>query len=90
MAIFWRTRLLRGVPEAVWVGAVCVVLLPAFPLLENAPKPLFSAIGPLSPLEPGRKWLSRRRAIAGDSGGWPRTMRCNSSTSTSKRSSFSR
>ena len=39
---------------------------------------------------PWRKWVSSRRAMAGDSGGWPRTIFCSSSTSTSKRSSFSR
>ena len=32
----------------------------------------------------------QRRAMAGDSGGWPRTIFCSSSTSTSKRSSLSR
>ena len=43
---------------------------------------------PLSP--PARKCVSSRRAMAGESGGWPRTIFCSSSTSTSKRSSFSR
>ena len=42
------------------------------------------------PPGPWRKWVSRRRAMAGESGGWPRTIFCSSSTSTSKRSSFSR
>ena len=54
---------------------------------DRVPKPELSGAWLLSA---GRKWLSRRRAMAGDSGGWPRTMRCNSSTSTSKRSSFSK
>ena len=44
----------------------------------------------LSLAAPGRKCVSRRLAMAGESGGWPRTIFCSSSTSTSKRSSFSR
>ena len=39
---------------------------------------------------PVRKCVSRRRAMAGDRGGCPRTIFCSSSTSTSKRSSLSR
>ena len=38
----------------------------------------------------GRKCVNNRRAMAGESGGWPRTIFCSSSTSTSKRSSFSK
>ena len=48
------------------------------------------AAPPRPPVSPVRKCVSRRRAIAGDSGGWPRTIFCSSSTSTSKRSSLSR
>ena len=48
------------------------------------------AASPPSPSLPERKWVNSRRAIAGDSGGWPRTIFCSSSTRTSKRSSLSR
>ena len=55
-------------------------------LKAGGAKPEFGA----SPWPPGRKWVNRRRAIAGDNGGWPRTIFCNSSTRTSNRSSFKR
>ena len=59
-------------------------------VLDDAERQQHLADGAASPLPPGRKCVSSRLAMAGDSGGWPRTIFCSSSTRTSKRSSFSR